>query len=363
MKISIIREELVKAVSTTSRLATTRTTLPILQNLLFKVEGNILEIRATDLEQTIIVKIEGTDAEEGAITVPAKLLAEYLQSNTDNQISLALKEPSTLEIKSKHSSAKIRGLSPEEYPTLPTTKADTSIVLDAAQLEKAVKAILFASSNDDTRPILTGLLFRFKDNNLTIVGTDGYRLAMSSLPIQTEYTGDLIIPKRSMSEILKLAESGEIVFNISAQQLRVVSGNTTFVARTLEGAFPAFEGKIPTKSNIKVNCVISSLSQALRAASTFSRDSAFSTKLELSGKLMKITAVSPVLGEASSEIELETEVTSPLTISLNAQYLLEPLQVITGEVELSFIDQNSPILLRTPTLPNYLYLLMPLRSE
>lgn len=362
MKFTVLREELQKAVSTTGRLATTRATLPILQNILLTVSSDGIELRSTDLEQTLQVKLEGKDLEVGSLTVPAKLITDYLQNNPDEVVTLS-SDDTTLIVKSKNSSTKIKGMAAEEYPTIPSIKPDNDVILDFLPLSAAINKTLFASATDETRPILTGLLFRFSDKRLILVGTDGYRLAKAVIGIKSQLTADYVIPRRTLQELIRLSSEKEIRLAFAGTQMQIITDGTVLTSRLIEGNFPTFENIIPKKENFDIKLNAGLLNQNLKLASLFSRDSAFSTRLEIEGKKLVVTAISPLVGETKNEILLEEEGAEKFSVSINAQYLIDALTVIGGDIKIGFIDQDSPVVVKPLKGEDYLYLVMPLRSE
>ncbi|HSX41776.1 MAG TPA: DNA polymerase III subunit beta [Candidatus Saccharimonadales bacterium] len=362
MKFTTKKSDLLKAVSVVGRLATTRASLPILQNIYLETDGNLLKLRSTDLEQTLEMDIEGRVEENGAITIPARLLNDYLQNNTDEQVTLATDDLTT-HITSTNHQARIKGMDAGEYPTLPKTKTETAITLDPIVLTNAITKTLFAAASDDTRPILTGLLFQFEEKNLTIVGTDGYRLATTQIELPTPFSGSFILPKRSLQEVIRLIEEDEVELVLTPAQARFTSGPVRLITRVLDGTFPAYEAIIPKTKKLEIRLRSESLLQSLKLASLFSRDSAYSTKLELDGTKLRLSAISATIGENTNEITLEKAVSENLTISANAQYLIDVLAVLTGDIILSFVDDKSPIVLTVPGEANYLYLVMPLRNS
>lgn len=363
MKITAPKDELVKYLSLVGRLSTTRATLPILQNIYLAVGKGVLTIKATDLEQTLEVNIDGEALEDGQITVPARMLVDYLQNVTDNKISL-IAEDTTLKLESTHHQAKIKGQAAEDYPTLPKINVQAEVTLESSVLSEAITKTIFAAASDETRPILTGLLFRFKGTELTIVGTDGYRLAYVKSTLATPLTGDYILPKRSLQELLRLLSlADQVTLAFAASQARVRIGPLSFVTRVLDGSFPAYEAIVPKTKKISLRLNAATLLQNLKLASLFSRDSAYSTKLEIDGNKLRIISVSATLGENQNEMTLEKPVTEAFSIAANAQYLIDALTVMTDDIDLIFIDQKSPIVISLPNNDQYLYLVMPLRSE
>ena len=362
MKFNTEKEKLLNAVGLTSHLASIRSTLPILQNLYLETKNGQLLVKSTDLDQTLEIFVEGTVSEEGALTIPARLVVEYLTNNPDSSITL---ESNDLEltIKSTNHRAKIKGLAAEEYPSAPVIKPQSSITLPLAALRQAITKTIFSSAQDESRPILNSLLWRFNGKKLTIVGTDGFRLACQSLELPHEGQGDYIIPKRALQELQKLPGEGELEVAFAGNQVRFTLGAIALTSRLIDGNFPPYEAIIPKKMAVEIAVSASSLAKSLKLASLFSRDSAYSTKVLLEGDTVKISAISPQIGENSNELKLATPISVPLTISLNAQYLVDGLGAIDGDAKVGFIDAKSPITVESVKNDQYLYLLMPLRSE
>lgn len=363
MQFTSTKDELVKYTAIVGRLATTRATLPILQNIYLSVGKGCLTMKATDLEQTLEVKIKGQSNSDGELTVPSRVLVDYLQNITDDEVTL-MAEDTTLKLESKHHHTKIKGQAAEDYPTMPKINLQAEVTLESSVLQEAITKTIFAAASDETRPILTGLLFRFKGSELTVVGTDGYRLAYAKTALPQPLTGDYILPKRSLQELLRLLALDErVTLSFAATQARVQVGAMTFITRVLDGTFPAYEAIIPQKRPVSLRLNAALLLQNLKLASLFSRDTAYSTKLEVSSNKLRVISISATLGENSNEMTIKNGPSEILTVSANAQYLIDALTVLSGDIDLIFIDSKSPIVITLPTDDRYLYLVMPLRSE
>lgn len=362
MKFTAQKEELSKAIGQVGRVISTRGTLPILRNIYLETTKEGLTLKATDLEQTIEVKIDGPATELGRITVPARLLIDYLQNAADKELTLSSTD-SDLLITSKNAKANFKGLPAEEYPSIPPIKAEQKFRLPSTALGQALSRCLFAAATDESRPILSGLLFRFSPQELTIVSTDGYRLALEKLSVPTQFSGDYVVPRRALMEVERLLAGEEIEVNFSASQVCFVCGSAQLISRTLDGAFPAFEAIIPKTKKFSLKLNAAQLLQGLKLVSLFSRDSAYSIKLQFSAKKLTMNATSSQFGDSTQEIELPENIDEPFTITLNAGYLIDVLTVLSGEIELICLDPHSPLVVKTPLVPNYTYLLMPLRGE
>lgn len=361
MKIITKRQDFIKALNSTSRVISTRSTLPILQNVYIGAKKKELIVRSTDLEQTIEVVIEAEVEEDGAITVPLRLLAEFLQNNTDEIITFSVDDLDIL-IKSSNHQARLKGISAQEYPTTQPVKVSHEIEIDANVISEAITTCLFAAANDDTRPILTGLLFNFSGEKLEVVGTDGYRLALYSNVVKSS-PGQYIIPKKTLLELQRILEEGVVKIGLSQSQVQFSFGQTIIISRIIDGKFPNYQSRIPQQQKIQLTGSGSALLHGLKVASLFSRDSSYSAKIAIKGEKLEIVATSPQLGESRSEVAVKNRSLDDFAVSLNAQYLIEVLNAVSGDFSLELTDATSPIVVRFPKKDNYLYLLMPLRNE
>lgn len=362
MKFKCEKGELLNAVNALSRLATPRTTLPVLQNIYFEAGSDALTLRATDLEQTLEARVSAEIKETGKTTVPARMLAEYLQNNSDHSLTVST-DDTTFKVASPNHQASFKGMPAEEYPSLPQAKAEANLNFPAATLASAINKTVFAAALDDTRPVLGGLLWRFEPQNLELVATDGYRLSYTKLQYDGKLTGDYIIPRRSLQELSRLLAEGEVGITFGGTQVRFRTDRLELTSRILEGKFPDYAAILPKKKEVTVTVSSAALQQSLKLTSLFSRDSAYSTKITLEDNKLRLQATSVSLGENSNEITLDKPVGETFSVSANAQYLIEALSHVSGDVTLEFTDAKSPIVLRPTGASEYLYLVMPLRNE
>lgn len=361
MKIITKKQGLVKALNSVSRLTATRSTLPILQNVYMGAQDSELIIRATNLEQTIESVIDAEVQEAGVITIPLRLFLDFLQNNTDEIITIT-SEDLSITIKSSNHQVKLKGLDAKDYPSTQKIDVDFEISLDEQILNRAITTCLFASANDDTRPILTGLLFKFTKSNLIIVGTDGYRLAKYEIP-KGGTEGQFIVPKKTLTELQKLLGEGNVKISIGQSQIQFKINKVILISRLIDGTYPAFDAIIPKDKKVEVKGSGPALLNSLKVASLFSRDSAYSTNLKVKSNIIEIIATSPQLGESRSEVAIENIGQSDFSTSLNSQYLIDALNALSGDFRLEFNTDKSPIVMRFLDDMNYLYLVMPLRSE
>ncbi len=357
------KEQLLSSISTVSRLATTRATLPILQNIYIEaIDGKVI-LRSTDLEQTVEITVPAEVTEPGRLTIPARMILEYLTNNGDHSLTLETDDV-TLIVTSTNHRATLKGLPAEEYPTLPAVKSSEETTFPAHILTQTLNQVLFAAAVDDTRPVLGGVLWRFSRGSLELVATDGYRLSYAKLPNTSKITGDFIIPRRAILELVRFTNVESITLSLGGTQASFHAGRTTLISRILEGKFPDFVGILPKKSAVVTEIAATAFARSLKLASLFSRDSAYSTKISLEGTKLIIEATSVQLGENRNEVTLEKAVDQPVSVSANAQYLIEALGHMNGTASFELTDNKSPIVLRpTSGDAEVLYLVMPLRSE
>jgi len=367
MKISCTQENLAKGLGIVGHISASRTTLPVLNNILLKVEKGRLNLAATDLEIGISTWIGAKVDKEGAITVPARLLSEYINTNTDKTINLELKE-TALHLTSEHFKANIKGIEASEFPLIPEVKTGPKITLSAADLKDGILKTVFASALDETRPVLAGVFLKTAQDKLKMVATDSYRLAEITLNLTPapEKPISIIIPGKTLMEIGRLLdetlEKAEIF--VGENQVQFKLGPTNLTSRLVEGSFPDYEQIIPTNLKTKVETQNFEFQNAIKMASFFARDSANNIKLQFKKpSLIQVLAVSPQVGDNISEIKASITGEN-LEIAFNAKFILDCLPVISEEeITLELAGPLAPGILRGKKDKNYLYIMMPLRME
>jgi len=367
MKVSCTQENLAKGLGIVGHSVGVRTTLPVLNNILLKTEKGGLKLSATDLEIGINTWIGAKVDKEGAITVPARLLLDYINTNTDKTINIELKDL-TLHLDSAHYQANIKGIEASEFPLIPEVKKDTEIEILAQDLARAIAKTIIATAVDESRPVLAGIYVHGGSNKLKMVATDSYRLAEQTFPLTKKMSSALsmVVPQRTMAEVARILSEGieKVKIYPGENQVEVVMEKTTLVSRLIEGAFPDYEQIIPQTTQTKLQTNSSEFANAIKMASLFAREAANNIKLKIQ-KPNKITvlAVSPQVGDNVSEVSGIVS-GDELEIAFNAKFVLDVLSVISSEkILLEFSSPLSPAILRPEKDPNYLYVIMPLRIE
>ena len=367
MKLSCLQEKLNEGLNIVGRIVSPRGTLPVLNNILFKTDFGRLKLSATDLEIGINTWIGAKVDKEGVITIPSRLITEYISTNNDETIDMELKD-TTLTLQSTRYKANIKGIEASEFPSIPEIKKDNIFEITSSVLKNAVVQVVFACAIDETRPVLTGVILKIKDNKLKLAATDSYRLAEKTINLEKKSDAEVnvIIPQRTMNELARILKENEekVEVKIGDNQISFSFGDTQLISRLIEGNFPDYEQIIPQKSSLKITVNKDELTNIMKMASFFARESANNIKLKTSGKnQLKVAAVSPQVGDNISTIQAEID-GSEIEISFNAKFILDALGVIKEEkVTLHFNDKTSPGIIKPIKNNNYQYIIMPLRVE
>jgi DNA polymerase-3 subunit beta len=365
MKISCKRENLAKALNIVSRMVRARATLPVLSNILIASDNGRLKLAATDLEAAVCIWTGAKIDEEGAITVPARILVDYITSNNDETVRL---EASTTDIliKSEHYKATIKGIAAEEFPIIPKISGTKPIKVKAADLKDAIFSTVFSAAMDETRPVLAGVLLRIKGNDLKVVATDSYRLAEYSIKLdEAQQPFEAIVPQRALAELGRiLPQDDKIVEIVSAEgQTKFQFDDIQFVSRQIEGTFPDYEQIIPKNFVYEFTAPKSAFEEALKTANIFARDAGSNIKLKTGDKVIEISAISAQVGDAEATLPVDSK-GGNLEVAFNAKYILDGVNVIESpEVSFGLSGQLEAGLIQSAEKKNLIYLVMPLRNE
>lgn len=366
MKLSCNQEKLNQALNIVNKIIGIRGTLPILNNILLKTDNGRLKLSATDLEIGISTWIGAKIEQEGAITIPAKVLTDFVSTNDDEKINLELKT-TTLELISPKFTAHIKGIEASEYPLIPEIKNKKLLSLPIKQLQEAIRKTIFACAVDETRPVLAGVLLKITGDELKLVATDSYRLAESTLKLEKKCEKDVstIIPARTMSELARIMtiSASSVDIYLEENQILFVAGDTQVISRLIEGNFPDYQQIIPKEHSSSYEILVSELSKAVKMASFFARESANNIKLNFSPDNLNVSAVSPQLGDNISQIPVIADGEN-LDIAFNAKFILDILNVIDEEkVIIEANGRLQPAIIKPKKNKGFLYVAMPLRVE
>ncbi|MBX4206092.1 DNA polymerase III subunit beta, partial [Candidatus Microgenomates bacterium] len=269
MKVQVVKQDFSKVLSLTSRFVSTRSQLPILGNIVLKAHGNSLTVMSTNLESSVVVKIGAKVTTEGEIAVPARTIVDIISNLGQGTVDLQV-DREQLIIKTDNFEGKVSAINTADFPKLPST-IHNGIDLPAKQISNALSKVAFSASVDETRPILTGVLFLFKGKHLSFVSSDGFRLSLFKITVDQDLGEQkLVIPRSAVIELIKLSsEADKIKIEVKEGENQVIFGvgDVVFSTRTLEGEFPNFEKIIPEQSTLKVNLDKNDFTQAVKLAS------------------------------------------------------------------------------------------------
>ena len=367
MNLTIAKEQLVSGLQSVQNVVSSRTTLPILSNVLLRAEGSRLELTATDLDVTISCSVEATVKKPGATTLPVKKLAGIAKELASQEIDLEVDDKSFCSVRAGSSFFKIRGLGPEEFPPMPKFKDDKKISLPQDKIRTMLKKTAFAISTDESRYVLNGIFFSLKEHKLTMVATDGRRLALvdEEVELGTGSQGEFIVPAKAVNELTRLLQDkGEVEITFSDNQaaftLKDEKDKTILlITKLIEGNYPNYRQVIPAETRERVTMAREEFLHALRRAEIMTSEKQNSVKLSFGKNSLAITANTPDVGEARETMAINYK-GKEVSIAFNPTYIIEPLSALeTDEVFLELIDELSPGVLKING--PFLYVVMPMR--
>jgi len=370
MKFTCTTKEIATAVGAASKVVNAHTTVPILSNVLLTAEAGKIAVRATDLELTLEQAFPAQISEGGSVTIPAKLFASYLSNLPAGTLELT-GTPTRASVKCERSNYDFHALPADEYPPLPAAARGSEFSIAAKRFRDGIDATIFAASNEEARgAVLMGTLLEVEGNALTMVATDGYRLAKFTTTLDGgAATEKFIVPSRALAEASRNLGGGDGIaltaLGAQSNQLQMSSGAASITVRLVDGQYPNYQQVIPAKFDRTLTVSTAQLIGSLRRAELVAGDRASMVKLAVANQTLIVTASSDVSGNAYEELEVEQS-GEDLTIAFNARYLVEILNHIKSEkTVMEFLGPLSPAAIR-PLEPletgQQLYVLMPLRQ-
>ena len=371
MKLSCLQENMSRGLATVGRAVATRTTLPITNNVLLVTEKSRLKLVATNLEMAISYWIGAKIEEEGSITVPARLLTEFVNSLPNDKIDMELKGK-TLSVKCARFEARISGIDAKDFPPIPVVGEGLTTKVEVDALRLAIGQVAFAAATEESRPVLTGVDARFEDSLLTLAAADGFRLAVHKLPLlnQVKEKAEVIMPSRTMTELNRLMSDGEdsvdITVNPNKSQILFRLKDLELVSQLVQGTFPQHSQLIPQSYKTRAVVDVADFLRATRTASIFARDGSGIVRIIIGpgadttpGK-MTISARSEELGEDVGDIDATVE-GAEAKIAFNGKYLTDVLSVLKEpRVALETTGPSSPGVVKPVGADNYVHVVMPM---
>ena len=366
MELTVTQENFARALSAVGRVASNKAGLPILSNILLRTDGNRLLVAATNLEVATTQYIGAKIAKPGAITVPARLISEFVSSLPKGTVELKVVNDN-IHLKSGNYSSIINGVVADDFPELPTISEDSSIsyTINVEDFKQAVSQTIITTSADSTRPVLTGVYWHSHEGNLYLAATDGYRLSERRL-VETQSDVSAIIPTTTLQEVLRNisenADAVDILFDETQVRFRI--NDAEIISRLVDGNFPDYRQLIPASSDITATVKKPEFVRVTKIAGLFARESGGSVVVTVDSdkQTVSLHSIASELGENTSE--LTAEVSGDGQVTLNSRYLAEALSVIDDDtLSFSFSGKLSPCILRsTKKDTNYYHIIMPLKS-
>lgn len=370
MKISIGKDQLISGLQAVQNIVATRTTLPVLSNVLLRAEGDRLELTATDLDITVTTSVPAKVSKPGATTLPAKKFFGIIRELGPQDIDLDTDDKNHTTIQSGSSYYRIMGLGADEFPAEGAFAELRKITLPQEKFKGLLRKTSFAISTDETRFVLNGILLSLKEHNITMVATDGRRLALAyeEVDVPANSQGECIVPTKAINELNRLLQAqGDIEIKISANKASfALSGAEgvnpiTIVSKLIEGNYPNYKQVIPAETKERIAFNREELHAALRRAELMTSEKSHSVKLAFRKNALEITANTPDVGEAREAIAVNYK-GPDLAIAFNPGYMMDPLKALPDdEVFLELIDDLSPGIIKTNG--PFLYVIMPMRMS
>lgn len=363
MKINIPKTNLVSGLKKVSSVIGSKSTVPVISNVLVVAKDNKLTLHTTDLELSVKTEIEAEIIEEGTTTIPCKKLNEIVNKLPDGNINIDTDENFQSKITAGKSFFRIVGMSPKEFPIDTQPESPRTFTLEKATLVKNLKKIAYAASTDDSRYVLNGILFSIREGALTTVATDGRRLALVEKVVAGEgdIDGDAVLPMKAIQEIIKSVDGeGNLSVNFSENKASFVTESTVVISKLVDGNYPNFRHVIPSAFNYSATVPRSELISALERVSLVVSESNLSIAVDLTAVEATITSSSSEIGSAEEKLTIDYN-GSPLKVTFNPKFLADPLKNLECDnIIIQINDESSPVAVCGDE--GFLYIIMPMRS-
>ncbi|MDW1521880.1 DNA polymerase III subunit beta [Vibrio sp. Vb5032] len=365
MKFTIERSHLIKPLQQVSGALGGRPTLPILGNLLLKVEENVLSMTATDLEVELVSKVtlEG-DFEAGSITVPSRKFLDICRGLPDDAIITFVLEGDRVQVRSGRSRFSLATLPANDFPNIEDWQSEVEVSLSQADLRTLIDKTQFSMANQDVRYYLNGMLFEIDGTTLRSVATDGHRMAVSQTQLGADFAQkQIIVPRKGVQELVKLMDAPEqpVVLQIGSSNVRAEVNNFTFTSKLVDGRFPDYRRVLPQSTNKTLIASCDELRQAFSRAAILSNEKFRGVRVNLADTEMSITANNPEQEEAEEMLDVTFE-GDAIEIGFNVSYVLDVLNTLRCEnVRVSMSDANASALIENADDDSAMYVVMPIR--
>jgi DNA polymerase III subunit beta len=372
MKFKINRDHFASGLAQVLNVVGSKATMPILSNVLIEAEKDQISLTTTNLDLGIRCKIKADVKETGSVTLPVKRLATIVRELPNVDVTVDASPNHQVKLASGGSNFRIMGIGKEEFPPLPEFGDEKAFTLEQAELTTMLKSVAYAQSTDETRYILNGVYFSFKDGKLSLVATDGRRLALVSkeLDVPAESAGAIILPAKTVGELTRLLDKGEklkINFNDRRAAFQIATDKDTtglidsvyLYSKVVEGNYPNYQQVVPKETHQRIKLERELFLQCVHRAALVCSEKSNSVKIKLSSNLLEITAQSPDFGEAHESMAIGYS-GPDLQVAFNPTFVMDPLRALTkDEIFFELKDDVSPGVFKT--LESFLCVIMPVR--
>lgn len=362
MKFTIAKSVFLEALSHVQNVVSNRATLPILSNVMLEANGGQIRLTTTDLDVGITGITNAEIEKDGATTLPVKKLTSIIAALPAETVEVSVDNKNVASIKSGPSFFKIIGLGVDEFPPLAKFEEANEYKISQGLLLDALKKTHYAISTDETRYVLNGIFVSFKEGKLTLVATDGRRLAMveNELEFPASHETDIIIPTKAVQELQRLLEDdGEIIVKLTANQISFEANGNLLVSKLIEGNYPNYRQVIPSAPQERIKIERNTFLQTIRRVSLLASDSSNSVRLSFSEHNIDVSANAQDVGEAKESVQVDYS-GNEFSIAFNPEFLMAPLKNLAeDDVYLDLIDEMNPGVVRIDG--SFLYVIMPMR--
>lgn len=363
MKLTFAKEAILGGLQKVLSVISTRTTHPVLKNILFQAEKDHVLLTATDLDITVRTKVPADVSKGGGTTLPARQVSMVFKEVIATEIQMEVDSENVAAIRAGASFFKLKGISEEDFPVLPKLEGGKTYSISEGLLSDMLKHTVYAASRDESRYILNGVLLSFKSGKLTAVASDGRRMALyeSEVEFSKDSEGDYVLPLKAVDELIKtLGEDGTVKIVATANQVAFEFKDVLIVTKLVEGTYPNYRQVVPAQSAERIKLEREVLLGAIKRVSLVAMEQTNSVKLNFSKNKLEVTAAAPNVGEAQETIAIAYS-GKPLSIAFNPEYLMDPLRVLVqDEVYIELTDELNPGLIKAD-IP-FLYVIMPMRT-
>lgn len=374
MRLVCTQRALAEGLATVERAVPSKSPLPVLSNVLLATDEGRLKLVANNLEMAISAWVGANVADEGAITLPARLLSDFVSSLGGGDVQMALKPGTkTINLRCGRYEANINGIDAEDFPAVPSVGEGPRAGIGASTLRAGISQVAFAAATDETRPALSGVKLTMEGDELTMAAADGFRLAVRTIPLTrgSSEKVSLLVPARALIELARITPDSEELVEIAAtpsqNQVMFCYPGVLLTSRLIEGQFPDYQRIIPQEYQTRVVLPVAEFLHATKTASVFSRDNSYIVRLSVTGSgeelvpgRVDLFAVSAEMGDNVGQLDASVE-GEEVQIAFNVRYLRDALEAVsTGEVALEITGPTSPGLLKPVSGGGHLHVIMPM---